>query len=166
MVVFVWVVLLHCPLLVHDFWPLAVSWYMYACSPGCWCWWPPILLKALHPKPQAGPSFGLSQQGPSPGWITKHSRGRSKSHTLISSERIELNETLGYLGTEKIKAFFYCWTHFLGGGTPWQCGGESEAAGGPAGGEEPGTAQGEKEGKPAVATLSLLLAVLLCMFTF
>lgn len=117
-------------------------------------------MKALHPKPQAGPSFGLSQQGPSPGWITKHSRGRSKSHTLISSERIELNET------QKIKAFFLLLPHFLGGGTPWQCGGESEAAGGPAGGEEPGTAQGEKEGKPAVATLSLLLAVLLCVFTF
>lgn len=36
---------------------------------------------------------------------------------------------------------------FSGRGTPWQCGGETEAAGGPAGGEEPGTAQGEKEGK-------------------
>ena len=97
-------------------------------TPSFWRTW------ALHTKPQTGPSLGLSQRGPSPGWITNNSRG---------DQILALG--LRYLVQRRWR-YYYC-RPFLGRRTSWKCGGETEADGGPAGGEEPGTAQGEKDGR-------------------
>lgn len=52
---------------------------------------------------------------------------------------------------EKLHFFlFYFFYSFIGRGATWQCGRETETTGGPAGGEEPGAAQSEKDGRSAV----------------
>lgn len=50
----------------------------------------------------------------------------------------------------------------VGRGTSWQCGGATEADGGPAGGEEPGATQSKRDGEPVLKATSTHVLPLKC----